>query len=400
LAELAILRARADELRARPGVVDPTAGVEAAAAEVASLLADLEAGVAAGELFRDSIRERAAQSRACAERPRGDGGRPDGEPPNPVEVPPDTDRDPSRGSTGSSGGSSPGWTIDEGVRTTGSTTRSPPRGTPAPSVPTVAASDPSTGLIAAAEAAFARCDFVSALALADQLAGLVPDHPWLAANHGTLSSLAAQQRTTANHLQIAQSLFASGRLKDARSALTAAARDAPGCMSGPIAGLVGEVNSAAAERREANREALSQGLGALLGAIGQVAGAIAANGGNSGILPPAAAATAPGGHAHGPDGRDLPGAGGAAMPTCALMDINAYPAGWAQQFERDPTVRWYIQSNTVSGARVYSIVPAQPEGLQRMSEVAGAEYIGPYATAAAAFQAARARCSNVVQPAR
>ncbi|HUP25090.1 MAG TPA: hypothetical protein VNB06_19390 [Thermoanaerobaculia bacterium] len=399
-AELGILRARAEELRAREGVAAPSAGAEAAAAEVASLLADLEAGVAAGELFRDSIQERAAQSRSCSERPpagREDGGA-GGWPPSSGDSPPATDRDPSLERTEPSGGGSPGWTIDEGVRTTGSTTQPPPRAAPTPPAPEPPPSDPSAELIGAAEAAFARCDLVSALSLAQQLAAVAPDHPWLAANLGTLSNLAAQQRTTANHLQIAQTLFSSGRLDRARSALTDAARHAPGCMSGPIAGLVGEVNSAAAERREANRQALSQGLGSLLGAIGQVASAIAANGGNSGILPPAAAA--PSGHAHGHDGRDLSGAGGAATPTCALMDINAYPAGWAQQFERDPTVRWYIQTKTLSATTFYSIAPARPEELQRMGQVAGTQYSGPYASASAAYQAARARCPNVVQPSR
>jgi hypothetical protein len=82
------------------------------------------------------------------------------------------------------------------------------------------------------------------------------------------------------------------------------------------------------------------------------------------------------------------------------MDLNAYPAGWAQQFERDPSVRWYIQSKSVAGTTVYSVAPANPESLQRMSQMAGAQYSGPYASASAAYQAARARCPNVVQPSR
>jgi hypothetical protein len=239
---------------------------------------------------------------------------------------------------------------------------------------------------------------VSALALAQQLAALSPEHPWLAANLGTLQDLATQQRSTANHLQIAQSLLSSGRLKDARSALTEAARGAPGCMSGPIAGLVGEVNAASAERREANRDALAQGLGSLLGAIGQAASVVAANGGGTGILPPAGQ---PSGQASGLDGRGPPtGAAAGAPPNCALMDLSSYPAGWVQQFERDPSVRWYIQASTISGSTVYSIAPAQPDSLERMSQVAGARYLGPYSSAQSAYEAARARCSNVVQPQR
>jgi hypothetical protein len=394
-AEIAGLRARAEELKNREqGALVP---VQAGAASdtVAGLLADLEAAVAAGELFRDSILERAAQARSCAD--RGPPASVDGAPASggSSSVAERTPADPSP---------SPGWTLGERVRTTGGTPQPPPRAAaPSPSGPAPTPIDPAAQVVAAAEAAFARCDYVSALALAERLAAMSPEHPWLAANFGTVERLAAQQRATANHLQIAQSLLASGRLDRARSALTDAARQAPGCMSDPIASLVGEVTSAAAERRQANREALSQGLGSLLGAIGQVAGRIAANGGASGILPPGAApptAGAAGGHAHGPDGRDLPGGASAVSPTCALLDWSAYPAGWVQQFERDPSVRWYIQTSTASGVTMHSIAPAQPDSLSRLSQASGASYLGPYPTAAAAYQAARARCSNVVQPQR
>ena len=67
LAELDALRSRAREL-ARRGEPSGERERGEAAAALAALIADLEASVAAGELFRDSILERAAQGLTCADR--------------------------------------------------------------------------------------------------------------------------------------------------------------------------------------------------------------------------------------------------------------------------------------------------------------------------------------------
>ena len=240
---------------------------------------------------------------------------------------------------------------------------------------------------------------MSALALADRAAAIDPGNPWVAANRPKIATLAAQQTATANQLQVAQSLLGAGRIKEARGALVAAQRDAPGCMSGPIGTLVAEVQAASEERREANRTALSQGLGTLLGAIGQAATAVAASRGGVAAVPPLAAT--PGARAAGPGGGGVPA--GQTAASCYLLDWSGSVS--PQQFDAEFT-RWYVQAKRMPQGVVYSITPVgspdmdeaqHQQALAYLRQTVGADYVGPYRSAAAAWQAAQSRCPNVVR---
>jgi hypothetical protein len=77
-----------------------------------------------------------------------------------------------------------------------------------------------------------------------------------------------------------------------------------------------------------------------------------------------------------------------------------------QQLE-GPGILWYIQAKSMSGVTFYTITavgsPDMTEAerqatLQRMRQMVGADYYGPYRDSNAAFQAAKARCPNQIQP--
>ena len=161
--------------------------------------------------------------------------------------------------------SSQGWVAGE-VRT-GSTTAAP-EGTGQPVIVGPRSARPDvTPLIEAAKLAVSSCSFRAALANADQLETIEPDHPWLHANHARLRQLASRQQTTEQLVWQASSQLEEGQLKAARRSTEDASTTAVSCQMPAVAGLLANIDEAIAHNRAAKDAARRRAAGQLLAGL-------------------------------------------------------------------------------------------------------------------------------------
>ena len=119
-------------------------------------------------------------------------------------------------------------------------------------------------LINNAGAAVDACNYRAALASADHMLNFDPSHPWLAANHDRLRTLARRQQTTEQILVQASSELSANNLKKARKLASTAADTALSCQSEVVGGLIRGIDTAIAQRQALRQAKRTQAVAAML----------------------------------------------------------------------------------------------------------------------------------------
>jgi len=345
----------------------------------------------------------------------------------------ETDPDPDTPGSGWSRSDGGGWSASEVETVEGGGGTG---GRSAPAEPEPPAQDPRIeGWIRQATDAFNNCDYATAKQLADQIAAVDPNHPWLAENYRRILDADRMRRGALRALREAEAALNNSRgsvedLRQARAAAHRAALAAPPCMVDTIDGLVHQVDDAIIDamvaEQERHRQERRENAGRLAGAIGSVIGTIAAvgaatqgidignlptgipgltlpvptGGGTTPVRPPVS--TGGGGGSGG-------GSSGASECTPSRPCCDIYDAFGDTGQGQDEPYQYWVWELGGQGARSYTPIGLPVEGIAERqaamkSQIQGRapagsvfRWHGPYGSHAAAVAQTRRLCPNPIQ---
>jgi hypothetical protein len=314
------------------------------------------------EEARAAAERAAARASACAEqaRSRAEAAPEEGEPSSAAE----------------SAAADGGWERLGGVETVG--------GSATPRAPEPPAGPSLGDLLAAAETAFAGCNFAAARSAIARARALAPEDAYAAEVEARIEAKAERQAAAIAALQAAEHALGRGARQPALAALDRAADAAPDCFTQQVSAVSGEVREGLSARRQEADQRARTAVGGLLGTMigawnagmgGPGAGGGSASGGSGGG---GTAGAAPGGAE--PDGTRATGA------YCSIT-------GAAAAAERFLLFRQRPRPEVAN----YVIVATTEDDEASLASTTGMELLSRHSSYGDAVAAARRACPNPVQ---